>query len=417
MKNLVQILLLLLFPEWAFSQITDLYSQIKERIDWVLPDINSQKIIEFSPRSIFLYSDSSKENVILKIVSIQDYERFIYCTENSYDFNTFSNCLNLELIPTKKLSEAKTGLQGKKIAIDPGHFAHNLTVAKMESKYVSSLYEGKQAHIYEADLTAQTAWILQKMLEEKGAQVLLTRKLGTSSLDVNFEEWFKKSRIGALQKLKAEGGISEKEFDELYKSKNKSLWYKKVFRKLEFDQRVEKINKFNPDISVFIHYNIDENNHPNSDGNMYLHIQNYSMVFIPGAFAHTEIIDNWEKIRALYWMLTPNFKSSIQASKMLQSEFEQNLGVLAVTAENELNYLKKYSVNIENYPGLYARNLYLTRYINSPLIFGESLLQDNVLEFSRLIQKDTVFNEIPISSRLLENAQAYFNALSTFFNE
>jgi hypothetical protein len=66
-------------------------------------------------------------------------------------------------------------------------------------------------------------------------------------------------------------------------------------------------------------------------------------------------------------------------------------------------------------PGIYCRNLALTRLIHGPLCYGETLLQDNPDEAKRLAQKDFDFNGIKLPSRIIEVAHAYINGICEYF--
>ena len=56
-------------------------------------------------------------------------------------------------------------LRGLKIALDAGHIAGNLKMAKMEGKYIQMKYKGKKIAFWEADLAWHTANYLHRQLK------------------------------------------------------------------------------------------------------------------------------------------------------------------------------------------------------------------------------------------------------------
>ena len=62
-----------------------------------------------------------------------------------------------------------------------------------------------------------------------------------------------------------------------------------VFRNLDFVKRAEVINEFNPNLTLVIHYNASEGGRRYDDKYLPPSNENYSMVFIPGAFLGYEI--------------------------------------------------------------------------------------------------------------------------------
>jgi len=64
-------------------------------------------------------------------------------------------------------------------------------------------------------------------------------------------------------------------------------------------------------------------------------------------------------------------------------------------------------------PGVYCRNLQLTRYIHSPLVYGETLYQDNINECIMLNQeRDKTKNK-----RIQQVADAYFQGILDYVNK
>jgi len=67
--------------------------------------------------------------------------------------------------------------------------------------------------------------------------------------------------------------------------------------------------------------------------------------------------------------------------------------------------------------GVFCRNLALCRKINSPLVYGESLYQDNVIESKELMKTDLDIYGIKANERVFNVAGAYYEAVMSFFRE
>ena len=97
---------------------------------------------------------------------------------------------------------------GKKIVIDPGHIAGNMDMARIEQKFLhfsKKNYPGLTADsidIAEGILTYQTASILKKLLEEKGAEVFLSRGNNESTFGMTYADWLQKRKKNCIGQFK-----------------------------------------------------------------------------------------------------------------------------------------------------------------------------------------------------------------------
>ena len=66
--------------------------------------------------------------------------------------------------------------------------------------------------------------------------------------------------------------------------------------------------------------------------------------------------------------------------------------------------------------GVFSRNLCITRLIKGPICYGETLIQNNEKELINLSQNDEVVDGIPCPHRVIDVANAYYEAISSFFN-
>jgi N-acetylmuramoyl-L-alanine amidase len=319
-----------------------------------------------------------------------------------------------------------SSLAGLKIVLDPGHFAHNLSMAMAEKKYLrvrDSL--GKEYTMYEAALTEQVALILQDMLLREGATVMLTRQPGLSALGITADEWVKGNWKNALNESVQKGWIDPIDADKYNTYTDAKKIIRDVFRTYEMHKRVEKINAFAPHLVLSIHYNVEEKNVPDKAGFHTLHRRNYSMVFVPGAYATDELKHPLDRLAFLRQWLGGQVALSVRAAVVFQQFIVDSLGVPAVTVPvtNELSYLQKFSrLHNESIPGVYHRNLLILRLVRYPVILVEPLLQDNEQEFFQFIQNNARYvtlsgDTLNISRRVLQTARTYFHAIKAWVKE
>ena len=297
-----------------------------------------------------------------------------------------------------------------RIAIDPGHIATNKKEAFIEERYICA----KDGFFYESELTMATALALKKKFEEKGFRVMLTRTPETSALGISFTKWYKKRAKKDLKEDLYRGVITQAKYDELITANKKDL-FNKYFKDKDLVARKEMINNFKPDITLIIHYNASEfinsqkEHAPEVD-------HNYSVAFVPGGFTTHELGIESQLEDFIRLASTDIIENSIKLSSFIVTEFESKLKAPRLLPNNdpELWYLKKYSVYTGN-PGVFSRNLYLTRAISSPICYGEATLQNNKEEMKLLSKRDITIQPYKISSRVLDVADCYYNGTLKYF--
>lgn len=301
-------------------------------------------------------------------------------------------------------------LQGFKIAIDPGHIAHNFEMGDLEKKHIiikgDSINGIKDSiEIAEGILTFATAQLLKDKLEKEGATVLMTRTADKCAFGKTYQQWKKedlKTAVDSLYKI-GELKASQKQYFLSAKAKDRDI-FRVIFRDLELAKRVELINNFKPDYSVVIHYNVDETN---LDWNKTT-TKNYNMCFVGGAFMRTDLSTKEKRFEFLRLLITDDLEKSIAISSSVIKSFETELNVPTATAR-DAKYLIEGCLPTEA-PGVYCRNLQLTRYIHSPVIYGETLYQDNINECKLLYQEtDKTKNK-----RVEQVADGYFKGILNF---
>jgi N-acetylmuramoyl-L-alanine amidase len=298
-----------------------------------------------------------------------------------------------------------------RIAIDPGHVATSKKEALIEERYIRS----KDGFFYESELSMATALVLKKKFEALGFRVMLTRTPETSAVGMSYSEWFKKRAKKDLKEDLYKGLITQDKYDELIHSNKKDLFHK-YFKDKDFLARKEMINNFKPDITLVIHYNSSE--FTNHEKDLAPEVQhNYSVAFVPGGFTKYELGIENQLEDFIRLATTDIIERSISLSSFIVNEFETKLNAPRLLPNNdpELWYLKKYSV-YTGQPGVFSRNLFLTRTIASPICYGEATLQNNKDEMKLLVKRDADIKPYKISSRVYDVADCYYNGTLKYFH-
>lgn len=285
----------------------------------------------------------------------------------------------------------KNSLANCKIAIDPGHFGSQYS--QLEQRFVEINSRNPPIAFNEGDLTLLTALYVKELLEKEGAEVFLTRT------------------------RKGEGALSQNFFDFL--QAHPSLWltqktltqlFRGIYNGLDLHARAEKINAFKPDVTVIIHYNAHDSE---GERNTSTTDKNFNMVFIPGSFGQGELKERKARYEFMRLLATSDFFLSEQFSKIVLEKLDEHLQIPTVSPSDGARYLETASIKVAE--GVYARNLAMTRLVHGPICYGESLVQNNLLEALRLSKLDTEIQGYPCSSRLKQVAIAYFEAIQEFF--
>ncbi len=307
-------------------------------------------------------------------------------------------------------------LDGKKIVIDPGHIAGNADMAFIEQKYLRFVKDSfpqlpvDSIKLQEGVLTFATASILKKQLEEQGAIVVLTRGDNKTVFGITYQEWVNQRKKTVLDSLKNNGELDASKHKRLLGLDTKTLFWD-FFRDYELGARARFINKQNPDLSIIIHYNVDEKNVPWSKPSD----KNYSMVFMPGAFNSETIKSINGKANFLRLLLTEDLPLSEKISDLTVKEFSKTLSI-PIATKADADYLKENCLSPNN-NGVYCRNLALCRNVKAPLVYGECLYQDNHKEYMELSKKDKTYYGVQCNSRVKAVSDAYFNAIMQFYKK
>lgn len=304
-------------------------------------------------------------------------------------------------------------LEGYRIAIDPGHFAVSFPEADIEQKFLyfvkdSLLFPNDSIKLFESALTFNTAQLVKLMLEEEGAEVLLTRNQNNfTSFNCTYTHWMATHKQRVLDSLLAFQKITKDTYKQLVKYKEKKFFWD-FYRDFDLKNRAHIMNAFHPHLSIVIHYNVDEKNEPWKQVTK----KNYTMGFIPGVFNSETFSKRETTYNFLRLLLTNQLERSEELAAYAVSNFSQKLNIPLAQAQ-DASYLNESCLPAKS-PGVFSRNLMLCRKINSPLVYGESLYQDNEKEAEALMKLDIVYKGISTNTRVLEVARAYFDAVKKF---
>jgi N-acetylmuramoyl-L-alanine amidase len=307
-------------------------------------------------------------------------------------------------------------LKGKRIAIDAGHFAGNMEVAKIEQKFIEFKPSPENKlrdtiRFNEGFLTFQTAELLKHQLEEQGAVVFMTRpRQNYTSFQITYNDWILRKKKRTLDSLLKTGNISYQRHATLMKLSAQKLFWE-FFRDFELMERARIINEFKPDVSIIIHYNVDEKNadwkSPTS--------KNYTMAFIAGGITADNFSKTINKIHFLRLLISNQINESERLSSLTVNQFNKLMNI-KVAKKNDADYLRENCLNTPSV-GVFCRNLALCRHINSTLVYGECLYQDNESECVKLSTNDYELNNQKIPKRIYEAAMSYYHAVNEFFSK
>lgn len=309
---------------------------------------------------------------------------------------------------TIKRADAPKSLKGMKIAIDPGHIGGAYHMGETESRCMTlEIDSAKQIELVEGNLSFFTAIILKQKLDSMGAQVMLTRSdTGVSSLGITFFEWKKKIKNKAYVDSLADNNlISDKGLLLLKKHLDDKKLFSEVFASLDMANRAKKINAFQPDITVVIHYNVNEKNlgwNRTTD-------KDYVMTFVPGCVTAEDMNKLAGRLNFLRLLLSNDIENSVKLSSAVVKKLSTKLNV-TIAQKSDATYLSQACLSTPQ-KGVYSRDLALTRLIKGTLVYGEPLYQDNNQECLLLTAKDDMVGGFSVSKRIELVAEAYFEGI------
>jgi N-acetylmuramoyl-L-alanine amidase len=328
-----------------------------------------------------------------------------------YRSGNYQSSVNCVVPQRDTLSKNKSGIFcGYRIAIDAGHTAGDVPGGVIEKKYLKFKPSPENGlkdsiEIAEGMLTYATAILLKEKLEREGAEIFLTRPFnGATAFGITFDEWLKTNYKSTIESWSNSGKISaeRKKWYLTKASKNDKFWM--VFKDLELQKRAEVINNYKPDLTVIIHYNVDETN----IGWTKPGTKNYCMAFIGGAFFKSDLSTPEKRFEFLRMLITNDIEASLHLSEAVVKSIQSNMLIKAAETK-DATYLHKGCLYAGK-PGVYCRNLQLTRNIHGPVIYGETLYQDNMSECILLNQEPDKLKNV----RVQQAADAYYKGIKEY---
>ncbi len=316
---------------------------------------------------------------------------------------------SLTHVSTQPSFQRQPLLKGLRIAIEPGHFCATDEDAHIEQKYLHfKATNGDTIRLYESELTYLTAQLLQSKLQQQGAITYLTRSgKDRTSTGYTYSQITGPKRKFLLDSLLKKETIAAPKAAALLKV-SPSAFYKDFFRDFELANRARLINEFKPDFTVIIHYNVDEKNVPwnkHTDNN-------YTMTFVPGAMTKGDLGKPEGLVNFVRLLISKDLDLSADLSHFTVKAFSNVLHIPIATSK-DATYLAE-NCNTSPKQGVYARNLALCRKINSPLVYGEALYQDNLKESYALMARDTMVDGLLVNKRVAAVAESYYRAIGKF---
>lgn len=406
----------------AVEQITELdqlSNEIKKRSSILLKDSLLLSSLFHLQNDTLFWHPNNKDQFSL---SLETFTRLTPQDRINWLVNHF------DVIPTASIPQFPSqidsnSLSGIRVALDPGHSSGTFKTAKLEGKYVELLKKENpelttDIQLVESILNYQTAKLLKGKLEAKGAIVLMTREnKGHSAMGYSFTTWLDEHFALHLDSLYSNLQLTEKEYSYYKKIKKKNSEYSKkrlfkLYNKIDFHKRSEKIIAFKPHITLIMHYNVDIHNQPwTSPSN-----RNYAMSFVPGSFMTSEIASHADQFHFLRLLFTNSLESSILFSHSITSKITELENIQYVSKADSIPYLEKFAVPTQ-YKGVYARNLALTRILPGIICYSEPLCQDNLHEAISLNEKDPTNENFTGNKRVEAIANAYYQGIIHFLTE
>ena len=312
---------------------------------------------------------------------------------------------------TIRHANAATSFKGLRVAIDPGHIGGTFDMGQVESRCMNLCIDS--AHyikLEEGNLTFYTSLMLKKKLEAQGATVMLTRSdTGISALDITYYEWKQRMKNRAYaDSLLNEGLISGKELALMHKHLPDKVIFSDLFGYLDMSVRARKINAFHPDMTVIIHYNVNENNTPWTQTTN----RDFVMTFVGGCLISKDLKTLAGRLNFLRLLISNDIENSVKLCSFSVSHLSTDLKI-PIAKKTDATYLSQRCLSTP-VVGVYSRDLELTRLINGTLVYGEGLYQDNSKECTLLSGCGDKIAGGNNPSRIEIVADAYYKAIEDY---
>jgi len=306
---------------------------------------------------------------------------------------------------------AAKSFKGLRVAIDPGHIGGTFDMGEVESRCMClGIDSAHQIKLEEGNMTFWTAQMLRKKLEAQGAIVMFSRPdTGISALGISYYEWKRKIKNRTyVDSLLKEGLLSEKQVAMLHGHMADKAIFSEIFGSMDMSVRARKINAFHPDMTVVIHYNVNEKN----TGWTKTTDKDFVMTFVGGCVTSKDLKSLSGRLNLLRLLISPDIENSVKLCSYAVNHLSADLNV-PVAKKTDATYLNERCLATP-VVGVYSRDLALTRLIKGPLVYGEPLYQDNAKECTMLSGYCDKIAGASSPSRLELVADAYFKAIQDY---
>ncbi|MGZ3711372.1 MAG: hypothetical protein ACXVBE_06430 [Bdellovibrionota bacterium] len=316
-----------------------------------------------------------------------------------------------------ELSQKKLSMQGLRIALDPGHMGGDVW-DKRTGKYAQT--RSGQV-LSEGVINLQTSLLVEQKLKALGAEVLVThRGLGPVSkvpyekMDLSYygkvelrarslEDWFQNLLSATSENKLGSTFKNTSAVKKLFSEQARGDYYAK---REDLIARADMIAAFKPDLTIVIHFDADTLA-PTAK------MPNITRAYVPGSYDKTEFASGESRARFLSHLgQGEQWYESVRLAQLIVNQISTNLNVTKPKTD--------LIGTTPLFPGVFARDLALTRQINeSPIAYLECLSYGNDAEFSRLSKKDggTLLidgKQMPYSSRLEDLSAAIVQGVVKF---
>jgi N-acetylmuramoyl-L-alanine amidase len=418
-KILIIKISLFLFPLFLSAQSEQSYYESKLET-YFSKDHAVRNFIAITNEGISLYADASAKEAgkraeiklnwkevdslknIISYTSERELEKILFEKKDSLSFYIRKDTL--------RHTTAKS-LKGMKIAIDAGHIGGTFDMGGVESRCMSLCIDSAhQIKLEEGNLTFFTAQYLKKKLEAQGAVVILSRPdTGVSSIGISFYEWKRRIKNRTyVDSLLKEGLMTEKEAGMLHNKLADRALFSDVFGPMDLSGRARKINAFKPDITVVIHYNVNEKN----TGWTKTTDKDFVMAFVGGCITTKDLTTLAGRLTFLRLLISNDIENSLKLCSYTVNHLSTDLKV-PIVKRSDATYLSEHCLSTP-VEGVYSRDLALTRMIKGPLVYGEPLYQDNANECVMLLGCGDKIAGVNTPTRIELVADAYYKAIEDY---
>ncbi|WP_242522397.1 N-acetylmuramoyl-L-alanine amidase [Candidatus Methylacidiphilum infernorum] len=271
-------------------------------------------------------------------------------------------------------------LKGLVICLDPGHIGGKW--AKMEERFFQI---GSDPPVIEAELNMNVCRRAAHFLEEAGARVVWTKKNYEPVTDLRPAD-LRADALSLLFPFENQENLPYRFSDEI--EKKISLTAERLFyRNAEIRARAEIVNRFNPDLTICVHFNADKwSDHPTREE---LVQKSKLVVFVNGNYSEEELVFDDQKWDLLYKLLSRTSVPEVEVSEAVAKEMEL---VWNFPPESYNNWSAAYKVGKSPY--VFARNLLANRIYHCPVVFIEGPYMNAVDAYDRIIAGDYDGNKI-----------------------